>query len=987
MPGPPNSPSLSEQLATTPLSGANADYVEALYEQYLGDPTRVDPEWRRYFDALPGAGAQERAHGPIIAAVAARTQAGPAPAQAASSSGTAPAGSGGAASEKQAAVSRLMQIYSNRGHLIAQIDPLGLLQRPRPRVLDLDYAGLSAADLDTEFYTATRNAWIERRATLREIIARLETVYCGHIGAEFAHVSNTDERLWLQDEFQLGRMQHRFSIEEQRNLLWQLTAAEGLERYLHTKYVGQKRFSLEGADALIASLNDLIQQGGAAGIEEFVLGMAHRGRLNVLVNVLGKSPAQLFSEFEGKYDQAHMQGSGDVKYHKGFSADLRTAAGNVHVALAFNPSHLEIVNPVVEGSVRARQERRNDAEGNRVVPVLMHGDSAFSGQGVVMETLQLSQARGFRTGGTIHIIINNQIGFTTSDPCDLRSTTYSSDVAKMLEAPILHVNGDDPEAVVFSTRLALRYRQRFHKDVVIDLVCYRRLGHNEADEPAATQPVMYRAIRQHPTARKLYASQLAAEGVLSAADADQMIEQYRHALDSGRLEMSAALGLIGNKHTIDWSRFTQVDWSERPRTGIPADRLSALGARLSQLPADLELHPRVAQVMTNRARMMAGELPLDWGAAETLAYASLLEDGYPVRISGQDSGRGTFFHRHAVLHDQTTGRRYIPLQHVREGQPRFAIVDSVLSEEAVVGFEYGFSTTSPDYLVIWEAQFGDFVNGAQVVIDQFISSGEAKWGRLCGLTMFLPHGYEGQGPEHSSARLERFLQLCAENNMQVCVPSTPAQMFHVLRRQMLRQFRKPLILMTPKSLLRHELSVSSLADLTHNNFANIIDEIDEIEPGLTRRVVFCSGKVYFDLLKARRQEALHDVAIVRIEQLYPFPVEEYQAVLARYANATELVWCQEEPQNQGAWFQIRHRLQDLAQTRTVYYAGRGAAAAPATGVTKQHESEQRRLVETALKAVSIEQTRSTPRLTLSAAELVAAGVETAADRAPRKKSL
>jgi 2-oxoglutarate dehydrogenase E1 component len=973
----PNSSSAPAPPAGPPFSDSNAAFVEALYEQYLLDPSQLDASWRGYFDTLTAGQSAERAHGPVIAAVAARTQAG-----AIAPTGPAP---DAVASEKQSAVSRLMQIYSNRGHLIARIDPLGLLQRPRPRVLDLDYAGLGDADLDTEFYTATRNEWIAKRATLREIIARLEAVYCGHIGAEFAHVSNTDERLWLQDEFQLGRMQHRFSVEERRNLLWQLTAAEGLERYLHTKYVGQKRFSLEGADALIALLNDLVQQGGVAGVEEYVLGMAHRGRLNVLVNVLGKSPAQLFSEFEGKYDDNHMQGSGDVKYHKGFSADLRTAAGNVHVALAFNPSHLEIVDPVVEGSVRARQERREDAQGDKVVPVLMHGDAAFAGQGVVMETLQLSQARGFRTGGTIHIVVNNQIGFTTSDPRDLRSTTYCSDVAKMLEAPILHVNADDPEAVVFAARLGTRYRQRFHKDFVIDLVGYRRLGHNEADEPAATQPVMYRAIRQHATARKLYADLLAAEGVVSAAEAEHMIEQYRNALDSGKLEMSAALGLIGNKHTIDWSRFAQVDWSERSRTGVAAERLGAIGKRLSQLPEELELHPRVAQVMSNRARMLAGEMPLDWGAAETLAYASLLEEGFAVRITGQDSGRGTFFHRHAVLHDQTTGRRYLPLQHVKDGQPRFTVIDSVLSEEAVLGFEYGYSTTSPDCLVIWEAQFGDFVNGAQVVIDQFVSSGEAKWGRFCGLTLFLPHGYEGQGPEHSSARLERFLQLCAENNMQVCVPSTPSQMFHMLRRQMLRPIRKPLIVMTPKSLLRHELSVSSLGELSHDSFANVIDEIDEIEPSQTRRVVFCSGKVYFDLLKARRHAAQNDVAIVRVEQLYPFPVEEYQAVLGRYANASELVWCQEEPQNQGAWFQIRHRLQDLAQPRTVYYAGRSAAAAPATGLTKQHDGEQRRLVETALNATSIEQTRSTPRLTLTPATVVA-GTESGA--APiRKKSL
>jgi 2-oxoglutarate dehydrogenase E1 component len=950
------------QVAGTPLFGSNAPYVEELYERYLQDPQSVEPSWREFFAQLPAgradSGRPERAHSPIIAAIAARTQSPAAPVGA-------PGAESSGASEKQAAVSRLMQIYANRGHLIAKLDPLGLMQRPRPQVLSVEYTGLNDADMDTEFVTGARNDWIGRRATLREILARLERIYCGSIGAEFAHVSNSDERLWLQDEFQLGRMQQGISTPERRALLAELTAAEGLERYLHTKYVGQKRFSLEGGDVLIASLNDLIQQGGRAGVEEFVLGMAHRGRLNVLVNVLGKSPAQLFSEFEGKYDENHMQGSGDVKYHKGFSADVRTEGGNVHVVLAFNPSHLEIVNPVVEGSVRARQEQRNDAAGDKVVPVLMHGDAAFAGQGVIMETLQLSQARGYRTGGTVHIVINNQVGFTTSDPRDARSTQYASDVAKMIEAPVFHVNADDPEAVLFVTRLALRYRQRFHKDVVIDLVCYRRLGHNEADEPAATQPVMYQAIRKHPTVRQLYAQQLLSSGVIKPEEAEQLVANYRAELDAGHLARETSLGLIGNQYTVDWSRFAHADWARPFVSGVDAAKLAALGERLRSLPADLSLHPRVAAIIANRARMFGGEVPLDWGAAETLAYAALLDQGFAVRISGQDSGRGTFFHRHAVLHDANSGNQYVPLQHLKEDQPRFTVIDSVLSEEAVLGFEYGYSTTSPETLVIWEAQFGDFVNGAQVVIDQFISSGEAKWGRLCGLAMFLPHGYEGQGPEHSSARLERFLQLCAENNMQVCVPSTPAQMFHLIRRQMVRPFRKPLVVMTPKSLLRHEQAVSSLAELAQGRFALLIDEVDELVPAQVQRVVFCSGKVYYDLLKARRTQNLRDVAVVRIEQLYPFPVEEYQAVLARYANATDLVWCQEEPQNQGAWYQIRHRLEDLATSRPIYYAGRAAAAAPATGLTKLHDAEQRRLVETALSATSIEHTmRSTPRLTL-----------------------
>jgi 2-oxoglutarate dehydrogenase E1 component len=949
----------SDQLATSPLYGSNADYVESLYEQYLVDPSGVSPAWREYFASLPRPAAPEASHRAIQDAIAAR-------AQAARQVGVAVAAAlEGDAGAKQGAVSRLVQIYANRGHLVAKLDPLGLMQRERPRVLDLSYFGLTQADLDTPFLTGSRVDNVPGRAKLREIIATLEHVYCGSVGAEFAHVSNTEERLWLQDQFQSGRMHHVFSAEERKNILWQLTAAEGLERYLHTKYVGQKRFSLEGGDSLIPLLDDLIQTAGGAGVEEFVIGMAHRGRLNVLVNVLGKAPSVLFSEFEGKYDTSQIKGSGDVKYHKGFSADLRTPGGNVHVGLAFNPSHLEVVNPVVEGSVRARQERRNDTLGERVVPCLIHGDSAFGGQGVVMETMQLSQARGYYTGGTLHIVVNNQVGFTTSRPEDMRSTMYCSDVAKMLEAPIFHVNGDDPEAVVFVARLAMQYRQRFHKDVVIDLVCYRRLGHNEADEPAATQPVMYNVIRKHPTTRKLYADRLVADGVLTPFEADGFVEQYRAGLDEGRPQAKASLGMIGNKYTVDWSTYMRgADWAAPVRSAVDKARLQALGARLVAIPQGHVLHPRVQQVINNRAKMVAGELPLDWGCAESLAYASLLEDGYAVRISGQDSGRGTFFHRHAVLHEQTTGAIHVPLQHIAERQPRFEVIDSVLSEEAVLAFEYGYSQTDPGVLVIWEAQFGDFANGAQVIIDQFISSGESKWGRFCGLTLFLPHGYEGQGPEHSSARLERFLQLCAEANMSVCVPSTPAQMFHMLRRQMLREFRKPLVVMTPKSLLRHELSVSSLDELAKGSFQNIIDEVDVMEREGVRRVVFSSGKVYFDLLRARRASGQNDVALVRLEQIYPFPAEEYAAVLARYPNAREIVWCQEEPQNQGAWYQIRHRLErPLGPDRALLYAGRAPAAAPATGIGKIHDVEQAGLVNAALKSPPREHdTRITKRL-------------------------
>jgi 2-oxoglutarate dehydrogenase E1 component len=960
-------PSLRELLASTPLSGGNAPYVEALYEQFLSDPQSVDGKWREYFQNLKDGSAGEQIHSAIQHGIVQRASR---PRMAA---GTSPLTSDSAA--KQGAVSRLVQIYANRGHLVANLDPLGMQKRPRPRVLELGYFGLSEADLDTEFLTGSRPVEVAPKLKLREIIAQLEHVYCGTIGAEFAHVSDTEERLWLQDQFLVGRLKGKITTEEQKNILWQLSAAEGLERYLHTKYVGQKRFSLEGGDSLIPLLDDLIQQGGLKGVEECVIGMAHRGRLNVLVNLLGKSPSVLFNEFEGKYDLAHMQGSGDVKYHKGFSSDLRTPGGNVHVALAFNPSHLEVVNPVVEGSVRARQERRGDAAGSRVLPLLIHGDAAFAGQGVVMETLQLSQARAFFTGGTVHVIVNNQVGFTTSRPDDVRSTMYCSDVAKMLETPIFHVNGDDPEAVVFVTRLALAYRQKFRKDVVIDLVCYRRHGHNEADEPAATQPMMYQVIRKHLTTRKIYADRLVAQGVLSETEAAALAEQYRQGLDEGKPQARASLGMIGNKYTVDWSKYHSSDWSERVKGGGDLARLKALGERAVKFPESVSLHPRVAQVMANRARMFRGEMPLDWGAAETLAYASILEEGNSIRITGQDSGRGTFFHRHAVLHDQATGECYLPLQHLAERQPHFQVTDSVLSEEAVLGFEYGYSTTDPSSLVIWEAQFGDFVNGAQVIIDQFISSGEAKWGRLCGLAMFLPHGYEGQGPEHSSARLERFLQLCAENNMAVCVPSTPAQMYHMLRRQILRSLRKPLIVMTPKSLLRHEQSVSSLEDLANGEFATVIDEVDKLQHANVKRVVLSSGKVYFDLLKARRTTNNSEVALVRVEQLYPFPVSETEAVLAKYPNAREVVWCQEEPQNQGAWYQIRHRLQTLVGKRELLYAGRPPAAAPATGITKVHELEQRGLIEAALSATHKEDgARETKRLTL----VGAAGTPTAA---------
>lgn len=936
------SQSIRDHYLSSPLFGANAPYVEDLYESYQRDPASVPENWRRFFASMgPAPAAVTR----VVSLPSPGTRAGR-PAAAAAATAARP---GDAFSVKQAAVSRLIQVYSQRGHQVADLDPLGLAERRLPQVMRLDYVGLGEADMDTEFFTNGLASTGGARMKLRDILALLRRVYSGRIGADYAHLSRSRERGWIRERLERGQLGEPFTAAERRHILGQLTAAEGIERYLHTRYVGQKRFSLEGGDSLIPMLDDLIQQGGARGIQELVIGMAHRGRINVLVNVLGKAPQALFREFEGKQNIEAMTGSGDVKYHMGFSSDIRTPGGNVHVMLAFNPSHLEIVDAVVEGSVRARQERRGDSTGEEVLPVLIHGDAAFAGQGVVAETLQLSQARGFATGGTVHIIVNNQVGFTISNPGDARSTPYCSDVARMIEAPVFHVNGDDPEAAVLVTRLALEYRQTFRKDVVIDLVCYRRHGHNEADEPAATQPLMYQTIKKHPTTRQLYMRRLVEGGVMEAPEAERLVEEYRERLDQGQPLPQAVLGMIGNEYTVDWSRYRKGDWNEPVATAVPEAEVALLAAEVTRVPAGFTLHPQVARIVQDRLRMAAGELPMDWGFAEMMAYASLVKAGFRVRLTGQDSRRGTFFHRHAALHDQVTGETHVLLENLGERRGAFTVTDSLLSEEAVLAFEYGYAATEPQSLVIWEGQFGDFVNGAQVVIDQFISSGEAKWGRLCGLTMFLPHGQEGQGPEHSSARLERFLQLCAEMNMQVCVPSTPAQMFHLLRRQMLRDLRKPLVVMTPKSLLRHRLASSPLSELSHGRFQPLIQEIDPLEARTVTRLVACSGKVFYDLLEARRKQQLDTVAIIRIEELYPFPSRELTAVLDRYPAVREVVWCQEEPQNQGAWYQIRHRLQEpLGRAQELYYAGRPAAAAPAPGVFQLHVYQQQVLVNTAL---------------------------------------
>jgi len=898
----------------------------------------VDAGWRRYFETLQNGQASEMPRGPIEEALRQQLK----------SRRVVARGESGSADdlERQTAVLALISAFRVHGHRLAQIDPLGIAKQGRVADLDPSYHGLTDADMDREFFSGGLAG--TERLKLRHIIELLHQIYSRSIGAEFTHISSTRERLWLKHRFEAGAIADALNDTERRALMQELTAAEGIERYLHTRYVGQKRFSLEGGESLIPLTNDIIRQAGRKGVKEVVIGMAHRGRLNVLVNVFGKSPAELFSEFEGQYDVDSRRGSGDVKYHMGFSSDVRTTGGDVHLALAFNPSHLEIVNPVVEGSVRARQDRRGDTERNQIIPLLIHGDAAFAGQGVIMETLQMSGTRGFSTGGTVHIICNNQIGFTTSDPRDARSTPYSSDVAKMIEAPVLHVNADDPEAVIFAARVALDYRMTFSKDVLIDLVCYRRHGHNEADEPAATQPSMYKAIRKHDSVCKIYSKRLAESKVMSEAEISAISEKYRAGLDDGKVEFLETLGMIGNEYTVDWSQYANDDWATPVNTRLSQDRLSQLCTAMLTVPDHVEVHDRVKRIMADRGRMATGEIPMDWGFAETLAYAALLTEGYGIRLTGQDSGRGTFFHRHAVLHNQRDASLHVPLQHIAPDQQRFDVIDSLLSEEAVMGFEYGYSTTDPGQLVIWEGQFGDFANGAQVVIDQFISSGESKWGRLCGLALFLPHGYEGQGPEHSSARLERFLQLCAEHNLQVCVPSTPGQMYHMIRRQMLRPIRRPLIVMTPKSLLRHKLSTSPLTAVTEGAFHHIIGETDDIAPDAVARLVFCSGKVYYDLLQARRETGQDNVALIRIEQLYPFPADEYAAQIARYRNARDVVWCQEEPQNQGAWYQIHHRLQEPLDQQELIYAGRAGAAAPAAGYYKLHAAQQQALVAQAI---------------------------------------
>ncbi|BCX88926.1 2-oxoglutarate dehydrogenase E1 component [Methylomarinovum tepidoasis] len=924
---------------SSPFYGGNVQYLETLYERFLEDPDSVPPHWRERFRQLQRQlpDHPDIPHRPVRQRFAALVR----EAKAVATTG------GETACAKQIAVNRLIVQYRLLGHLVADTNPLPL--RPRPYLPELDpgFYGLTEADLDREFDASLIHG--ADRLTLREILAKLKRIYCGKVGSETMHILSRDVRHWVQRQLETRECQPRLTPEEKRWILKLLIAAEGIEKYLHRRYVGQKRFSLEGGESLIPLLDELIQSAGEKGIEEMVMGMAHRGRLNVLVNILGKQPESLFQEFEGKAKPSGGT-TGDVKYHLGFSSDIPTPGGPLHLALAFNPSHLEIIDPVAEGSTRARQDRIGKTGPDRVLPLLIHGDAAFAAQGVVMETLQMAQTRAFHTGGTVHVVVNNQIGFTISNPFDARSTTYPTDVAKMIEAPVFHVNGDDPEAVIYVIRLALEFRMTFNRDVVIDLVCYRRHGHNEADEPAVTQPVMYRHIRRHPSAAFLYARRLIEEGVIDPATPERFEREYTQALEQGGPLLRQPLPKTTFRNRVAWHPYVGKRWDAPYDSRFPLEKLRELAYEWLKLPEGFELHPRVAKIWEDRRKMTEGELPVDWGYAENMAYATLLADGKAVRLTGQDSGRGTFFHRHGIVYHYKTGEPFIPLKKIAyRFDTRFYLYDSLLSEEGVLGFEYGYSTADPETLVIWEAQFGDFANVAQVVIDQFISSGEAKWGRLSGLTLFLPHGYEGQGPEHSSARLERFLQLCAEDNMQACVPTTPAQIFHLLRRQMLRPYRKPLITFTPKSLLRHRLAVSTLEELAEGRFQLVIDETDPIDRDRVRRVILCCGKLYYELLEARRQAQIDDIAILRLEQLYPFPVQALQQALEGYPKLRELVWCQEEPKNQGAWYQIRHRfLETLPSGVELRYVGRPPAAAPAEGTFAMHVERQHAIIEAAL---------------------------------------
>ena len=930
--------SMKELWGSSHTSAGHSAYLESLYETYITDPSSLSDEWIDFFENLPHHPTSngEISHQNIVKEfknisrknIVSKTS----------------------VDVRQGKVIRLIQAYRNRGHLLASLDPLGLMERDKIEDLNIEFHGLSRSDLDEEFYTDTFMPNKEKM-TLRDILKSLQEIYCGNIGLECNHIMETDERRWFQRKFESKLQGYSFNKKEKLNIYERLNSAEGLAKYLSAKYPGMKRFGIDGAEALVPLVENVIQNFGSMGANQICFGMAHRGRLNLLVNVLGKLPSELFSAFDEDYELDGAN-TGDVKYHLGFSSNFETSGGEVHVSLFNNPSHLEIVDPVVIGSVRARQDRIGDSDRSQVVPILLHGDASFSGQGVVMESLQMSQTRGFNVGGTVHIIVNNQIGFTTSNKLDSRSTDYSSDVAKIIQAPVIHVNGDDPEMVINAAKIACKYRNKFKKDIVLDLFCYRRRGHNEADDPSATQPKMYNKIAKHPSVLSQYEENLLSNGILTTDKANKIKKDYRNSLEGGKSVAKNLAEKPNDKLWFDWEPYLDIKWWPKVDTTFDKKDFESLGDDICKVPDTFNLGKQASKIFKDRIDITKSNTMANWGYAEIMAYASLLKEGYPIRITGQDVRRGTFSHRHACVFDTETGDGYIPLAAIAEkNNTKFDIYDSLLSEEAVLAFEYGYSATWPSGLTIWEAQFGDFANGAQVVIDQFIVSAQHKWERLSGLVMLLPHGYEGQGPEHSSARIERFLQLCASENIQVCVPSTPSQIFHLLRRQAIRKMRTPLIVISPKSLLRNPSAVSSTKDLYQGSFSCVID--DNINKEKVKKVIMCSGKVFYDLYKKREENKIDDIALIRIEQLYPFPYDDLEEILRKYENVSEFIWCQEEPLNQGAWFSHRHRIQRVIDRidseKDVSLVSRPAAAAPAVGLMKLHLQQQEDLIKEALK--------------------------------------
>lgn len=908
---------INHMINSTYLSIENQYYIEQLYKEYLNNSDSIESGWKKVFDNIQLKDTKNKEKCKTNKDIFLQ--------------------------KKYNKIKKIIQNYRIYGHINAKLDPLNL---------DLYKKNIN---LTHELHNFTKNElnsikfiFLEKEMKLKKIISLLDQIYCSCIGIEYMHINNLEEKKWIEKKIEIKtQIKNIFNKKEKIYFLSKLIAAETLEKHIGFKFPGAKRFSLEGAEALIPMLKYIIQYSSTKlNTKEIILGMAHRGRINVLVNIFGKKTSELFDEFSGK--SKNQIGSGDVKYHQGFSCKYHYNNLETNLTLEFNPSHLEIINPVVAGSARATIDKLNENEKNYVLPITIHGDSSIIGQGVVQETLNMSQVRGYNVGGTIRIVVNNQIGFTTSNTKDSRTSTYCTDIIKMINAPIFHVNSDDIESVIFITKLATQFRNKFKKDVIIDLVCYRRHGHNEADEPSATQPIMYQKIKKHPTICEIYSNILIKEKIITYENIEKIKDHYRKKLDNGN-QITNNCKTKDYKNSI-WKNFLNHKWNEEYQNKINLKELKKLAKTLNTIPKNINMQNRVKKIYQERLEMVDNKKPLDWGAAETLAYATILNLGINIRISGEDSSRGTFFHRHAIIHDQTNGNTYIPLSNINKNQGNFNIWDSVLSEEAALAFEYGYASTNPKMLIIWEAQFGDFANGAQVVIDQFISSSEQKWGKMCGLVMLLPHGYEGQGPEHSSARIERYLQLCAQENMQICIPSTPSQIYNVLMRQTLRKMRKPLIIISPKSLLRHNLATSSIEELLNNKFKNVIDEIDNLENDLIKRIILCSGKIYYDLLEERRKNNKKNIAIIRIEQLYPFPYDDLEKILIHYKDIKDFIWCQEEPLNQGAWIYNKDRIKKIIPKNALLnYIGRKSSASPAVGYMSIHQKQQKEIIKNALQ--------------------------------------